>query len=100
MKAARQALSRAVAKGTPIVEQPTLACLRERADRAETEFNTVCLKYYPDGKWGGYRAIECDTAPKDVIAAMEIYHAATHAFYSARDGENGFLGFAKSRGAP
>lgn len=96
MNAARQALARAVARGTPIVEQPTLACLRERADRAERAFEETCLKHYPGGKWDGYRAADDGTAPADVREALKAFHDATHAFYGARDGDKGFLG---SRGA-
>jgi hypothetical protein len=69
-----------------------LAELKARADLAGEQFDSTCLRFYPDARWGGYRAIEADIAPPCVIAAMERYHAETHAFYLARDGHNGFLG--------
>jgi hypothetical protein len=82
------------------MEMPTqLKKLSDLADEAGAEFDRVCLKHYPDARWGGYRAIECDTAPAEVIAAMEAYHAATQAFYSARDGDRGFLGVTEGAGA-
>lgn len=71
-----------------------LQALKDAADNAGAQFDRVCLQYYPDARWGGYRAIEADKAPADVIDAMEAYHDATHAFYLARDGRNGFLGSA------
>lgn len=75
----------------------TLACLKERADRAGKAFDDACRPHYVDGRWGAYRAIECNQAvPPAVTAALDAYHAATRAFYAARDGEKGFLG---SRGA-
>lgn len=71
--------------------------LRLMAERAAAHFDEVCRPYYPDGRWGAYRAFECDQeTPSDVDTALDAYHAATHAYYVARDGVAGFLG---SKGA-
>lgn len=79
--------------GKPIVEQPTLRCLKDRADAAGTAFDAACKPHFADGRWGAYRAIECgQEIPATVDAAMTAYHDATQAFYRARDGEGGFLG--------
>lgn len=76
---------------------PDLNRLKAAADTAEKAFDDACRPYYADGRWGAYRAVECgQTVPPKVWAALDAYHAATHAFYLARDGERGFLG---SRGA-
>ena len=69
-----------------------LTALKAAADIAGENYDKVCLRFWQGARWDGYRAIESDTAPKCVVKAMEDYHAATHAFYLARDGHNGFLG--------
>ena len=95
--AARAALSRAVnraiANGAPIVaEMPTLATLRARLDAASSAFDAACRPHFVN-RWDYYRAVECgQSAPQSVHDAADAYLAATHAFYRARDGENGFLG--------
>lgn len=88
------AINRAIAKGSPvIVDQPTLATLKERANTARDQLDTVCRAHYPDGRWGAYRACECDQPlPDDVSTAMDAYHDALHNFFHARDGDRGFLG--------
>lgn len=74
-----------------------LAELKNAADAAGVVFDAACKPHYVDGRWGYYRAVECDQpVPDSVEAAFNSYHAATHAFYAARDGSKGFLG---SRGA-
>lgn len=73
--------------------KPDLAALRVATDQAEAAFDAACRPHYVDGRWGAYRAIECDQpVPPNVLDALNAYHAATHAFYAARDGEKGFLG--------
>ncbi len=70
-----------------------LVTLKDRADQAGREFDAIALLYYPDARWGAYRAFECNQpVPAQVCAAMENYHSATHAYYLARDGDAGFLG--------
>ena len=67
--------------------------LRNHADDAGTAFDAVCRPHYADGRWGAYRAIECgQDVPAAVETALDAYHAATTAFYTARDGSGGFLG--------
>ena len=67
--------------------------LKLAADIASADFDAACRPHYCDGRWGAYRAIECDNdVPKSVLAALHAYHAALHAYYRARDGERGFLG--------
>lgn len=87
-------VNRAIANGAPvIVEQPTLRCLKDRADAAGAAFDAACKPHFCDGRWGAYRAIECgQDIPATVDAAMTAYHDATQAFYLARDGDGGFLG--------
>lgn len=71
----------------------TLQHMRDRAERLGTAFDAVCRPHYADGRWGAYRAIECgQDVPAAVVAALDAYHAATTAFYTARDGSGGFLG--------
>lgn len=70
-----------------------LATLRATADAAGVAFDAACKPHYADGRWGAYRAYECgQPVPPAVEAALDAYHAATHAFYAARDGAGGFLG--------
>lgn len=70
-----------------------LQALKDAADAASQAFDTACRPHYCDGRWGAYRAYERgDAVPASVEAALNEYHAATHAFYLARDGERGFLG--------
>lgn len=70
-----------------------LAALKAAADKAGQAFDDTCRPYYADGRWGAYRAYEAgQDVPTDVDAALDGYHAATHAFYAARDGSKGFLG--------
>lgn len=70
-----------------------LAALKTAADMAGKRFDDACRPHFCDGRWGAYRAIECNkSVPKAVTDAMDEYIAATHAFYLARDGEHGFLG--------
>jgi hypothetical protein len=67
--------------------------LKAALTAADPAFDTACRPHYADGRWGAYRAIDCGQAvPPSVLAALDAYHAATHAFYRARDGEKGFLG--------
>lgn len=70
-----------------------LAALKAAADEAGAAFDAACKPHYCDARWGYYRAVECNqpVAP-GVEAAFNAYHAATHAFYAARDGSKGFLG--------
>lgn len=70
-----------------------LAALKAAADEAGAAFDKACKSHYCDARWGYYRAVECKqpVAPS-VEAAFNAYHAATHAFYAARDGSKGFLG--------
>lgn len=70
----------------------TLSDLKSAADRAESDFDAACRPFYCDGRWGAYRACEYGPIPRAVESAMAHYIAATHAFYLARDGANGFLG--------
>lgn len=66
--------------------------LKNAADAASLAFDTACRPHYCDGRWGAYRAYERgDAVPASVETALNEYHAATHAFYLARDGERGFL---------
>ena len=70
-----------------------LSDLKESADRAGRAFDDAARPHYVDGRWGYYRAIECgQPIPPAVEEAFNAYHAATHAFYAARDGDKGFLG--------
>lgn len=70
-----------------------LKSLKAKADAASDSFDAACRPHFCDGRWGAYRAIECDQkVPASVTAALDGYHAALHAYYLARDGENGFLG--------
>ena len=70
-----------------------LQTLKHAADAASGAFDAACRPHYCDGRWGAYRAYERgNNVPASVEAAMNEYHAATHAFYLARDGERGFLG--------
>lgn len=74
-------------------EKPSLSELKAAADAAGKAFDDAARHHYADGRWGAYRAAECgQDIPADVWAALEAYHAATHAYYLARDGEGGFLG--------
>lgn len=79
-----------------IVEQPTLQTLKERADRAGAAFDAECSKVFCDGRWGYYRAMEGVNGGEGVTDAMhrasDEYMKATHAYYSMRDGDKGFLG--------
>lgn len=71
----------------------SLSTLKDRADSAGLAFDAACKPHYCDGRWGAYRAVECgQDVPATVWAALDAYHAATHAFYLARDGASGFLG--------
>ena len=102
MNKARQtlthAINRAIADGAALItEKPTLACLKERADRAGAVFDAASRLHYADGRWGAYREMEYGRkVPRAVESAMDAYRDAVHAFYTARDGERGFLG---ARGA-
>ena len=70
-----------------------IAQLKRAADKASDEFDRACRPYWCDGRWGFYRAAECgQNVPKEVTEAGDLYLAALHAFYRARDGERGFLG--------
>lgn len=70
-----------------------LSKLKADADAAGAAFDDACKPHYCNGRWGAYQAIECgQDVPPAVAAALDAYHAATHAFYLARDGEGGFLG--------
>lgn len=70
-----------------------LQTLRDRMESAGAAFDTACKPHYCDGRWGAYRAWESgESVPDSVTAAFDAYHAATHAFYLARDGKRGFLG--------
>lgn len=70
-----------------------LAELKRAADLAGENFDTACRPHFCDVRWGAYRAIECgQEVPPGVVEALDRYHAATHAYYLARDGERGFLG--------
>jgi hypothetical protein len=70
-----------------------LASVRAAADKADKAFDDACRPHYVDGRWGAYRAIECNhEVPRSVIAAMNEAHSAIQAFYIARDGDRGFLG--------
>lgn len=86
--------NRLIAEGqTPIEEQPTLECLKFRADQAGATFDAACKPHYCDGRWGAYRAIECgQDVPQSVMSALDACHDATQAYFLARDGEKGFLG--------
>lgn len=94
INALRRAVNRSIANGAAIVEEkPTLSLLKERADMAGDAFDKACRPFYCDGRWGAYRAYECgQDVPPSVDAAFNAYHAATMAFYAARDGASGFLG--------
>lgn len=88
------AVNSAIARGgQPIVEVPTLACLRERARDAWGGFVAECERSgYPD-QWAAYRAHDAGQEwPEPLESAWQASSAATHAFYSARDGAGGFLG--------
>jgi hypothetical protein len=89
-----RAVNRAIANGAPVYKNmPDLNALRAAADRADAALDEACRPHYCDGRWGAYRAIEAgQDVPAAVMAAMDIAHAARHEFYSARDGEGGFLG--------
>lgn len=70
-----------------------LAALKQAADDAGAAFDKACKPHYADGRWGYYRAVECgQTVADSVESAFNAYHAATYAFYAARDGSKGFLG--------
>ena len=71
----------------------TLQALKDRADAAGRELDDACRPHYCDGRWGAYRAIEWgQPVPSGVMAAFDAYHAATQAYYLARDGKAGLLG--------
>ena len=71
----------------------TLSDLKSAATQTEKAFDAAARPHYVDGRWGYYRAIECgQPVPPSVEEAFNAYHAATHAFYAARDGDKGFLG--------
>lgn len=67
--------------------------LKAVADECERAFEAACSKHYPEGKWGYFRAIDREEhIPSEVQSADEKHLAASREFYSARDGERGFLG--------
>lgn len=71
----------------------TLNELKKIADESEKAFDLACKPHYCDGRWGFYRAIECNQpVPQSVQEAFDISHKALHDFYKARDGKDGFLG--------
>ena len=71
----------------------TIAALKAMADKTDTEFTKTAMRHYVDGRWGYYRAVECEqTVPDEVETAFQAHHAALHTYYLARDGVNGFLG--------
>jgi hypothetical protein len=71
----------------------TLTELKAVLDKAEAAFDKIARRDYVDGRWGYYRAIECDQPVKpDVQQAFDVSHEALRAFYIARDGSMGFLG--------
>jgi hypothetical protein len=71
----------------------TLQKFKTQADIAEKAFDNACQIYYCDGRWGYYRAVECDhIVPKVLHDRCDDYLAALHAFYLKRDGSKGFFG--------
>jgi len=76
----------------------TLQELKAFADQAEETFTKACQVHYCDGRWGYYRAVECNypKVPKELHLLCDQALKAIHAFYAKRDGAKGFLG---SRGA-
>jgi hypothetical protein len=75
----------------------TLSQLKAEADKASDVFEAACLRHYSNGKWGYYRAFDDKRAiPAGLDDLRDTAVRTLHAFYSARDGERGFLG---SRGA-
>jgi len=63
------------------------------AKQAELAFNAACQTHYCDGRWGYYRAVECDyKIPNGLHQRCDEYLAALHAYYLERDGSRGFLG--------
>jgi hypothetical protein len=71
----------------------TLHELKTLADQADRAFTDACQVHYCDGRWGYYRAVECDYAiPAGLHDKCDTYLAALHAYYAKRDGSKGFLG--------
>lgn len=71
----------------------TLQDLKAIADRADEAFTNACQVHYCDGRWGYYRAVECNyEVPKELDVLCDQALSALHAFYLKRDGSKGFLG--------
>ena len=82
-----------IGETTVATQKPNLTELKALADKASDDFDAACRPHYCDGRWGAYRAIECEQkVPQSVLDAMDAYRDATRAFYGARDGDGGFLG--------
>jgi hypothetical protein len=64
------------------------------ARQAELAFDKACQIYYCDGRWGYYRAVECDyKIPEGLHRKCDEYLGACHAYYLERDEKYGVLGF-------
>jgi hypothetical protein len=71
----------------------TLQQLKAIADRDDETFTTACQVHYCDGRWGYYRAVECNyEVPEELHVLCDRSLASLHAFYAKRDGAKGFLG--------
>jgi hypothetical protein len=63
------------------------------ARQAELAFDSACREYYPDCRWGYYRAKEnAHDIPDHLHKKCDEYINACHAYYLERDRKNGFLG--------
>ncbi len=71
----------------------TLATLLEAANAAEIGFRAACRAHGFADEWAAYRAeLKGQEWPAGLVVAHAAYIAKLHAFYTLRDGPNGFLG--------
>lgn len=72
---------------------PRITELTAEADRALARARSICASHGYENEYAAYRAEDAgETLPPAVVAALDGYLSANHAFYSARDGDPGFLG--------
>ena len=75
------------------VMRVTLAQLRDAANAAENDFRALCTGYGFTDEWAAYRAdLRGEIWPAEMTEAHASYITKLHAFYTMRDGPNGFLG--------
>jgi len=69
-----------------------LKLLRAQADATDAAFDAACAKHGMT-RWDYFRAFEAgNPIPKEIEDAWWTARQNLHAFYSARDGDKGFLG--------